>query len=370
MAKSIKSEIEKTAEDLEKEKLEKDRIEKERVRLQEIVISGDIKTDREKVAFILNSNVKARNSDAELAWSYWEMFEKDFDGGDISKEEFRSFKSYKSIHRQRATIQNKYRLFQADVKVRKYRGVLEEEKRQEAIDESKQSVDPITEVFIDESGKTGQFLIVGGLWISNMKSKVFGSLDIKKWKKDNDINYEFHFAELSKQKLDIYKLFFSKFLASHTTAGFKVTIVDKEGNKNLNEAFTHLTFHHLWQGINQEDLSGRAGLPRQLQIRIDEENKGSDQIKIENIRERILNKNISGLAISELSSVSSSNNIYVQVVDLFVASVNRVLHPQETRNQKDELADFILQLVGLDLTQYEPTSNIDNATVFDLTINS
>jgi hypothetical protein len=358
---------EKSEEELEKEALKQQKIDRERQILLENVIAVNIKTDRDRVGFILNTMPETRNSDVDLAWAYWEMYEENFDGEDISKEQFRKYKCYKSIHRQRAHIQNEYGLFLANQKVRLYRGVLAEEKKKEAIEETRQVVSNAIEVYIDESGKVNQNLTVGGLWISDMRSKFFGSRKLKEWIKLNEINYEFHFAKLSRHRLQDYKDFFTLFMSSHPTASFKVIVVDKKGNSNLNETYTDLTFHLLYKGIKQEDESGRAELPRRLLVHIDEEEEGSDQIKIENIKERLSRKDLIGLFIDEIATANSKDNFYVQVVDLFVSSVNRKLHPETSRNHKDELADFILSILGFNASEYNHNSDVDSSIVFDLT---
>ena len=70
-----KEKIENNEEDeFSDEKLEK--IEKEKTELLNKVLSGNLQTKHDKVGFILNNNTAARNSDVELAWSYWNNFEK------------------------------------------------------------------------------------------------------------------------------------------------------------------------------------------------------------------------------------------------------------------------------------------------------
>ncbi|CAM4175944.1 hypothetical protein ZORO111903_05360 [Zobellia roscoffensis] len=52
-----------------------EKIEKENSELLNKVLSGNLISKRDKVGFILNNNTSARNSDIELAWSYWKTFE-------------------------------------------------------------------------------------------------------------------------------------------------------------------------------------------------------------------------------------------------------------------------------------------------------
>jgi transposase-like protein len=84
MAENIEDFKERTPEEIEKERVENEKHEKGRIRLLNNLASGDLSRIKDRVAFILNTNPKARNSDAELAWGYWQAFEKEgFDGGDL-----------------------------------------------------------------------------------------------------------------------------------------------------------------------------------------------------------------------------------------------------------------------------------------------
>jgi hypothetical protein len=180
-----------TEEDLiELEKQNK--IEKERTILLNSAVNGDINNIKEKVAYILNNSSSARNSDIELAWIYWHTFESEIlDGNALTKDKLFRLTKINSLTRVRAKIQNEYKLFQADEKVKKFRGVLEEEKRQEAIDEKPSY--PIYSVFIDETGKTQDFISVGSLWLTDSALAFQTLFKFKEWLRIHNLNYEFHF---------------------------------------------------------------------------------------------------------------------------------------------------------------------------------
>lgn len=360
--------------DEENEELEVDlealqKIEEERKELLANVLSGNILTLKERVGYILNRFSDTRNSDIELAWRYWETFELNkFDGRSITKGQMYALTRINSLTRSRAKIQNEYKLFQADDNVQKYRGVLEEDKRNEAIQDKPQGIPSYT-VFIDETGKTHDFLLVGSLWI------VEGGLnsyhikrDIDSWKERNAIEYEFHFAELSRGKLDSYKDFFMKFISLNSTAGFKIIGVRKSGFRDLSQPITDLTFHLLNNGVDHEHSTNRACLPRILQVWLDEEEEGSDILKLENLKERITAQNIEGLYLDNFHAISSKNNYFIQAVDLFTASVNRKINiSSPNRNHKDELADFILDITNFNAEDIDSTNTIvDNSAVFNL----
>ncbi len=162
-----------------------------------------------------------------------------------------------SLTRSRARIQNDYKLFQADEIVRRHRGVLAEEMREEAIEEKPIDL-PMYSVYIDETGKTQDYLSVGSLWIVDGFKSFQASREIKEWLEKEGVEYEFHFAELSKNKLETYKTFFLKYLKLNPTIGFKAIVVNKKGISDINSAITDLTYHLIQKGINHENTSGRA----------------------------------------------------------------------------------------------------------------
>lgn len=67
-------------------------LEKEAHELLDHVGGGIIETVRDRVAFILNRYAEARNSDIELVWLYWKLFESEkFPGDYITKEHMFAF---------------------------------------------------------------------------------------------------------------------------------------------------------------------------------------------------------------------------------------------------------------------------------------
>ncbi|MGP1993208.1 DUF3800 domain-containing protein [Zobellia laminariae] len=345
-----------------------EKIEKEKRELLNKVLSGNLNTKRDKVGFILNNNTSARNSDIELAWSYWKTFENDlFNGISITKEELKKLTSINSLTRSRARIQNEYKLFQADHAVKKHRGVLANEMKNLAVEEKPEGLETYS-LYIDETGKTQNYLSVGSLWVVDGFKAYLAYNEIKKWKDKNKIKYEFHFSELSKNKLEKYKEFFLTFLKLNPTVGFKVIVLNKKGITNINSAITDLTFHIIHKGINHENSTGRAPLPRLLQVWIDDDQKGSDQLKIENLKERITGQSISDLYLGEFHAVDSKENFGIQIVDIFTASINRKIHNTGgSTNHKDELADFVLELLKFDLNSINLENNeTDKSIVFNL----
>jgi hypothetical protein len=344
------------------------KIEIEKQDLLNRVLSGNIENIKDRVAFILNTSNDARNSDRELAWSYWHMFEANLlDGPSLTEQQFKSLTQVSSLSRVRAKIQNEYKLFQADDKVRRFRGMLEEDKKQEAIDDKPTGIGTYS-VYIDETGKTQDYLSVGSIWLLKYGYSIIQSQNqLKQWKKDKGITFEFHFTELSKHKMEHYKEFFLKFLSLHPDIGFKLIVVNNKGHKDKNLAITDLTYHLISKGVVHEDSTRRAPLPRVLQVWLDEEERGSDQLKLENIKERLSSQQIKGLYIGDFYAVPSTDNFFIQAVDLFTGAVNRKLHNPDSSSFKDEFADFVLSTLKFDITNIDKANeNADQSTIFDL----
>jgi len=355
----------------EQDILKIEKIESEKRELLNRVVSGNIQNIKDRVAFILNKIPDTRNSDIELAWQYWKNFESEkFNGVFITREQLNVLARLSSLCRVRAKIQNEYKLFQADEAVKQFRGVLEKDKKQEAIEDKPSGLGTYT-VYVDETGKTQDFLSVGSLWVlEGGYSSYLVSEGLRKWKNDRKINFEFHFSNLNKLYYEYYKEFFTEFLSKNPSIGFKIMVVNNKGFSDINIAITDLTYHLLYRGIIDENNTGRASLPRVLQVLVDEEEAGSDKIKLENLKERITRQNISGLYLDEFFSVSSHNNFFIQAVDLFTGAINRKLHFPSGTNIKDALADFILfECLDFDINSIDKNNNdIDQAKIFNLTM--
>jgi hypothetical protein len=364
--------IESPLKDDDKKAEKEKKIELEKQELLNRVVSGNIENIKDRVAFLLNTSNDARNSDRDLAWSYWHTFEFNIlDGPNITQEQFKLLTQVSSLSRIRAKIQNEYKLFQADDNVRRFRGVLEEGQKQEAVEDKPSGIGAYF-VYIDETGKTQDYLSVGSIWLLKYGYSIIEShFELNKWKKEKGISFEFHFTELSKHKIDYYKEFFLKFLSLHPDIGFKLIVVNNKGHNDKNAAITDLTYHLLTKGVIHEDTTRRAPLPRVLQVWLDEEEKGSDQLKLENLKERISSQKIAGLHIGDFYAVPSTDNFFIQAVDIFTGSINRKLHYPAGNNFKDEFADFVLATLNFDINSIDiGNDRADQSKVFDLSDNS
>ena len=111
----------------------------------------------------------------------------------------------------------------------------------------------------------------------------------------------------------------------------------------------------LIKGIDHETSSGRAPLPRSLQVWKDLEEAGADKLLMAKLSDRLKQAakiTYDGkLVLDELYAIDSKKNAFLQVADLLASSANRVLNRTSSkRNHKDNFADYLLERVGIDPT--------------------
>jgi len=325
-------------------------IEKERQEILASVSSYKTDTIRDRVAWILNHFPESRDSDITLQLKFWETFESHiFKGGSINPNDLYELTRLTSITRARQTIQNDYNLFLASPEVRERRGTMSEEEKEKIIS-SKPSY-PIFTVYMDDSGKNARHLIIGSVWfLSDYRAVHKAVFDIRERHK---FTSEFHFKEMKKEDLPIYKDVIDVFWQHSSTAGFKLITIPSAEVKKTREVFTDMYYHLLIKGIEHEQETNRAPLPRSIQVWIDAEETGLDQLLIANLDDRLKQAAKSRfdekLIIDRLSTVDSKHNILLQVADLFTGSINRIMNLSgTTRNHKDEFAEYFLNKFEID----------------------
>jgi len=259
-----------------------------------------------------------------------------------------------SLVRARARIQNEYRLFLADPAIRERRGKLEVGEREKAV----QTTDyPVYAVFLDKSGKTSSNLIVGSLWfLSSGAESLALHIATNELKEKSKFAGEFHFATMRKEEVDVYKELIEIFVSKGGMISFKFISVERHGIKNIQTALDDLYYLLLTKGIDHEISTGRAPLPRILNVWKDLEEVGSDKLLMENLGNMLKQAAASvyenKLIVEQCIALDSKSNVFLQVADLVASSVNRILSRLEgTCNHKDELADYLVGRLGISLNQ-------------------
>lgn len=349
-------EQEQSAKKSPKEKLDKEQIiEKERGEVLENLSSFTTDTIRDKTAWILNHYPSARDSDITLQIRYWETFESDiYNGHSIDPKDLYKLTPLTSLTRARAKIQNEYKLFVATLEVQEKRGKLSEEEKQKAIQDKPNY--PIFTVYMDDSGKNADFLIIGSVWFLADYMAVHSA--VRKIKEQTGFTKELHFKELDRDSLPVYKAVVDVFWEHASAVSFKLISIPRSGIGKTRDAFTDMYYHLLLQGIKHENESGRAPLPRTLQVWIDAEETNLDKLLVENLKDRLTQSAQTyfekKLILDQVYTVDSKKNLLLQIADMFTGSVNRILNRAGTNyNHKDELAEYFLNRFKINLQMPE-----------------
>jgi len=307
---------------------------------------------RDRVAWILNRESNTRDSDITLMLRYWEVFEPAlYARGNITPQNLYDLTRLTVISRHRAIIQNDYKLFLASEEVQKRRGTLGEEHRDRIVAERPQMSSIV--VYADESGKNADHLLVGTLWILDDLETMHLKNAMDDWRRDTGFKPELHFNEVSRGNLYRYMDVLNILVARGNSISFKVLSVPRRGNADASSVFDDLLFNVISRGIKHENDTGRAPLPRYLQVWKDAEEEGRDRVAVARLKERLEAHSAAHfenrLRVDSVVSIDSSKNDFIQIADLFLGSVNRYLHNNraEGDHPKDELARaFIAAFCG------------------------
>ena len=164
---------------------------------------------------------------------------------------------------------------------------------------------------------------------------------------------EFHFKEITSNNLSAY-ISLADWLAEKTAViGFKAVSVERTGVSSVPKALETLFYHLLVRGVEHENDTRRAMLPRAVEIWKDREESGSDRLFLADLGERLRIASRSRfdgkLQVDELEAVDSKReHPLMQIADLFVGSLNRILNSRGGQDRpKDMLARHFLSLLGL-----------------------
>lgn len=350
----------------QKEKEEKLAVKKEL--LLNDIDNCNLNTLEQRVAWLLNHKPETRDSDVELQIAYWKTFESELIGGTyIDLEKYKQATRLPSLARSRALIQNTHSLFLASEEVRKHRGKLDDEQRAASISRTKPTKS--YSVYADESGKTQTYLVVGSLWILNGIGTRSLVDSITKFRAEKEINSEFHFKTINNGNINIYLELVDLLVEHSATFSFKALHIKRSGVKHNAQALEHLFFNLLCLGVEHENSTERAPLPRSLSFNKDLESEGPDKIMLANIKERLTNYSSTQydneLYLDTFRAVDSKDIIFMQIADLFTSSVNRVLN-SPSDGAKDDFAKYMLDAFGMDFQNENFESLGDCTAVLDL----
>lgn len=345
------------------------KLELEKKKLLTALAGADFSDQRTRVAMILNLYPAARNSDVVLALKYWEMFNADvYNANGILPADLFKLERMPILTRARAKIQNEYGLFQADGAVRKRRKNREEEMFAAVINDVPPR--PSITVFADETGKTAAYVIVGAVWVLNGRSVWELTNAIEKWQQTSAwANREVHFTRFGRNDLETLREYLDVVEAHREFLSFKLIAFERgRTRRSIEEVVAKLHEHMLTRGLQHEVESHRVALPRDVSVTLDEE-QSLDGIALAEMK-ATLSANFQRdfpdqVTISEVQTISSRKSPLVQLADLVAGAANRRLNPQAERNHKDEMADLVMDRLGLVL-QEDAVPGLDAAAMFVL----
>lgn len=282
---------------------------------------------------------------------YWQIFHRDLLGSNsISFENFYKLPKFTSISRARAKIQNEYRLFQASNEISKYRAKLGSKQRDFQVEDKPE--DSLISIYCDESGKTGRYKIVASLWINDGYRFMEVWDELSRWKAGKSIEKELHFTKLGGQDISNVEEFFKKVLCHSDALGFKAVILDSQSVQGIAQEDLNFRLHYqlIINGIEHEVQSGRFSLPRRFSMTKDKDD-GADKLRLVELEQKLrtdcqayFNQDI---IIEKVKAEESHSSLYIQLADLFAASINRKLNSPGS-NYKDEIANKVLYLLGIE----------------------
>lgn len=351
----------------EKELKKKSRLEKEKSELLASLASSDFTAMKTKVAAILNLYPHARNSDVALAIQFWETFQSEiYKASGILPKDLFKLERLHYIVRARAKIQNEYGLFQADDKIRKHRKHREEDMYESVLEDS--TPRKVVYIFADETGKTQEFVIVAAVWVLTGRAIFTVTQAITEWQKRSLwAKREAHFAKFGKSDLDTLTDYLGVIQENREFLSFKVIAVEKaKTRRSIEEVVVKLHEHMLIKGAEHEISSNRIDLPRVIELSVDEE-QSLDSFILSEMKQRInesFQRTYEGkLVLDSVQTASSRKSPLVQLADIVAGAVNRRLNPQAERNYKDEMADMIIDKLGLILEEGD-LPELDSAALF------
>lgn len=107
-------------------------------------------------------------------------------------------------------------------------------------------------------------------------------------------------------------------------------------------------------GIKHEVKSKRLTLPRSVNVYKDKED-GVDKLEMARLEQDLsasfINHFDNEATLKRLNAVESADNFYIQLSDLFIGSVGRILNRGEDNpklNHKDDFADYVVSLLRLE----------------------
>jgi hypothetical protein len=330
------------------------RLARESAELTKAIETGDLTSLKNRVAYILHSYPKTRDSDVALTLKYWELHQPNVFNplGMMPRDLFR-LERFTSITRVRAIIQNEYNLFPASESVRTKRRA-KEELIFEAVQDEKPDLNSI-HIFADESGKNQDFVCVAAVWAMTGRSVFEVSRAIREWQQKSPwARKELHFSEFKKDQLSALNDYLDLVMAKRELLSFKaITFKRASTRRSVDEIVHRLHEFMVVRGVAHEIESGRISLPHGIILTVDAEQSLDDFAKADikrNIETEFRNSYAEdSLFMGSVSSVDSKKTEIIQLADVIAGAINRKINHTGERSHKDEMAEAIINRLQIQL---------------------
>lgn len=177
------------------------------------------------------------------------------------------------------------------------------------------------------------------------------SRDLSEFKLALNFKKEFHFNEIKQSNLNIYMQLADWLAMKAAVVSFKAISVERAGLKSVPEALKILFYHLLVRGVEHENATGRAPLPRGIELWKDHEEIGSDKVFLAELGDRLRTASTARfggkMEIGELEAVESEDHLPLQIADLYTGCLNRLLNSEGGEGPKDRFSAHLLNLLGL-----------------------
>jgi len=332
-----------------------ERLERAKARLLREIAASATNDLRAQVGYVLSHDPAARDSDVRLAQLLWKTFYPEYVDGDwVQLKHMYRLPRQVTITRTRATIQNKYGLFQASESVATRRRALRDEIKDDVAHDKPGP--PVISVHADESGKSQPFLVVGSVW-GNLGPRWRVVRALQDWKRDIGMTGEFKFTELSKgEKLGRAQAFVKKAMEHADVIRLKACVLETKGLSGGPETQLFQLYYELaMTGVEHEIRVKRVELPRVLHI-VKDADAGPDALGLPDLERRLktaCREHFKGrIQVEAVVAEPSHSSLLLQLADLFAGSVARKFNKDgDSMNAKDEFADFFESLAGFDFVK-------------------
>ena len=167
--------------------------------------------------------------------------------------------------------------------------------------------------------------------------------------------------------MSIVEEFIKRVLGQSDAFGFKAVILDSHTVRDMSVEERNFRLHYqlIVKGIEHEVDTGRFSLPRNISVTKDMD-EGTDKLRLTELGQKLKTECQAyfdqEIIVDKVSAEESHSNLFIQLADLFTASINRKLNSPGS-NYKDELAEQILNLLGIKDVSENQSSHLDFARI-------